>query len=631
MCGIVGLATRGESPDPGTVKAMADALRHRGPDGEGFFVGPGVGLGMRRLAVIDLVTGDQPMSTPDGSVQVVFNGEIYNYRELRRDLEGRGYRLRTQSDTEVLPYLYEVHGVDFLERLNGMFALALWDATERRLLLARDRVGIKPLHYATVGDRLYFASEVKSMLAVEPGLGALDVIGLHQYLSLEYTLGPNTLFADVRKLPAGGWLIWQDGTLTHGRFWQIPDGEPDARVPVRQATEELREAFLHSVRRQLVSDVPLGAFLSGGVDSSTLVAAMSQVADSRPKTFSVGFGQASYNELSFARTVARAFDTDHHEELIEPDFLSHLDTVVEHLDQPIADFSVFPTLLVARMARQHVTVALSGDGGDELFCGYDTYRAQRASRHAVDWLPQRVRNQLARLAFLIPLSQQKRGIGNTLRRFLEGLQWSPDLEHLRWMLFLAPTMRSSLYVPEYAELVGTELESRLSDSLKPRRKDRLHGQMVADVKMYLTENILPKVDLMSMAVSLEARVPFLDNEVIDLALRLPSSVKWREGQSKWILKEAFRDLLPPPVLSRRKEGFSIPMKNWLKGDWNALMHELLDDGTLYRDGLFQRKAISRLMHEHESGSHNHSHLLWALMLFQLWTARFRTRPSAVTT
>jgi len=627
MCGIAGLATPGETPSRDLLERMVRRLTHRGPDGEGFYLAPGVGLGMRRLAVIDLETGDQPMATPDGSVQVVFNGEIYNHHALRADLETQGYVFRTQSDTEVLPYLYEVHGVEFLSRLNGMFAIALWDRSRQRLLLARDRVGIKPLFYASVGERLFFGSEIKAILATGVDLGRLDPLGLHQYLSLEYTLTPRTLFEGIHKLPAGGWLTWEAGHLGQGRFWELPDTDPDAEIDLEQTAALLRQTLCGAVQRQLEADVPLGTFLSGGIDSSILVAAISQVSDQRPLTFSVGFGDSSYDELRFSRLVAETFDTDHHEEILAPDYLDHLETVVEHLDQPIGDFSVFPTLLVSQMARRHVTVALGGDGGDELFAGYHTYRAQRLARPSLDLLPRGMQRALARWAARIPLSPEKRGLRNSLARFLEGGNWDPGLQHLRWMLFLDDERARLLYTQDFYRQIEGRLEELLMESLDSAHSDRLHDQMTTDVRLYLSENILTKVDLMSMAVSLEVRVPYLDNEVLDLALRLPSSAKWRSGQQKWILKHAFRDVLPQAILHRNKEGFSIPMKKWLAGQWNPLMHQLLEDDTLYRVGWVRRDGVAELMHEHESGRRNHSHLLWALMLFQLWSARYFETPA----
>jgi asparagine synthase (glutamine-hydrolysing) len=624
MCGIAGIATRGATPPHELLHDMCAVMRHRGPDGEGIHVAPGIGLGMRRLAVIDLHTGEQPVADESGNIQVVFNGEIYNYRELRAELIAKGHTFRGMSDSEVIPHLYAEHGISFLARLNGMFAIALWDSVARRLLLARDRVGIKPLFYSQHRGTLYFASEVKSLLAAGGTSRRLDPLGVDQLLTFEYTATPTTLFSDVRKLAPGSWLTWHEGTVKQGTFWTLSAvGTPPLTAPVPEIAERLRHTLTQAVRRQLVSDVPLGAFLSGGIDSSILVAAMSEVSSAAPLTFSVGFGDASYSELHFAQQVASHCGTRHHEEMLTPDYLGVLPEVIAQLDQPIADFSVFPTLLVARMARAHVTVALGGDGGDELFAGYDAYQADRYSSRLLDWLPRPMRANLERLARFVPLGSGKRGVGNQVRRFLEGAALPERWQHMRWMIFLQEQGRARLYTPDFrahiSEQTGDLVRSMLDDTLVP---DRLAGQMRCDLRFYLAENILPKIDAMSMASSLEARVPYLDNEVLDLALAIPSELKLRRGVRKWILRQAFAGRLPPQILRRGKEGFSMPMKNWLNQQWNPLMHELLSADNLARDGLFDARYVARLMREHETRAHNHSHLLWALMVFQLWRARF---------
>ncbi|MDE2051048.1 MAG: asparagine synthase (glutamine-hydrolyzing), partial [Gammaproteobacteria bacterium] len=381
--------------------------------------------------------------------------------------------------------------------------------------------------------------------------------------------------------------------------------------------------LLAAVRRQLASDVPLGAFLSGGIDSSILVAAMTEVSPTAPLTFSIGFGDPTYSELRHARAVAAYCGTRHHEQILTPDYLSLLPEVISQLDQPIADFSVFPTLLVARMARRRVTVALGGDGGDELFGGYDTYRADRLSARLLDWQPAPLRAAAEWLARSLPLGKGKRGLANELRRFLEGARLPSDWQHLRWMVFLREAQRERLYTREFRSQVAGATEGLVRAFLEDGGADRLDAQMRCDLRLYLPEDILAKVDAMSMASSLEARVPYLDNEVVDLALSIPSQLKVRGGVRKWILKRAFAGSLPPAVLARGKEGFSMPMKQWLAHEWNGLMHELLSPGSLAADGLFDGRYVQRLMREHESGAHNHSHLLWALMVFQLWRDRFK--------
>jgi asparagine synthase (glutamine-hydrolysing) len=601
---------------------MCQVMLHRGPDGEGLHVAPGIGLGMRRLAIIDLTTGDQPVTNELGTVRVVFNGEIYNYRELRADLIAKGHTFRSTGDSEVIPHLYEEYGLDFIERLNGMFAIALWDARQRRLLLTRDRVGIKPLYYSLRHGNLYFGSEVKCILAADGSARETDPRGVDQLLTLEYTASPTTLFKDVRKLPPGSWLTWSDGEIQQGVFWAPTETTEPFTGSVPELAERLRVTVTEAVRRQLVSDVPLGAFLSGGIDSSILVAAMSEVSPTPPMTFSVGFGDASYSELQYADIVARHCRTQHHQSLLTPDYLSTLPEVVQQLDQPIADFSVFPTLLVARMAREHVTVALGGDGGDELFGGYDTYAADRYAAHSIDRLPRTMRVAIERLARVVPLGQGKRGVGNQVRRFLEGAALPVSWQHMRWAMFLSDSARARLYRPAFRAAVGEQTGELLRELLDGAAPDRLTNKIRCDMRLYLPENILPKVDLMSMATSLEARVPYLDNEVIDLALSIPAHLKVRGGVRKWILKTAFAGRLPREILARGKEGFSMPMKNWLNDTWNGLMHELLSPASLADEGIFDARYIADLMREHEAGAHNHSHTLWALMVYHLWRDRF---------
>jgi asparagine synthase (glutamine-hydrolysing) len=601
---------------------MCDVMMHRGPDGEGLHVAPGVGLGMRRLAIIDLSTGEQPVANALGTVKAVFNGEIYNYRELRAGLLAKGHKFRSTGDSEVIPHLYEEYGLDFIDRLNGMFAIALWDAPKRRLLLTRDRVGIKPLYYCLHHGNLYFGSEVKCILAADGSARAPNPTGIDQLVTLEYTASPVTLFKDVHKLPPGSWLTWTDGEVRQGTFWSATaQGEP-CRDTVPELAERLRLAVTQAVRRQLVSDVPLGAFLSGGIDSSIIVAAMSEVSSRPPMTFSVGFGDASYNELQYADIVAKHCGTRHHRELLTPDYLSTLPDVVKQLDQPIADFSVFPTLLVCRMARERVTVALGGDGGDELFGGYDTYAADHYATNSLDRLPRPMRVAIERLARVLPLGRGKRGIGNQVRRFLEGAALPASWQHMRWQMFLSNDARARLYRPEFRAAVGEQTGELVRTLLDGEAPDRLTNQIRCDMRLYLPENILPKVDLMSMATSLEARVPYLDNDVIDLALSIPADLKVRGGVRKWILKTAFAGRLPPQILSRGKEGFSMPMKSWLNGTWNGLMHELLSAANLASEGIFEARYVGELMSQHESGAQNHSHTLWALMVYHLWRDRF---------
>jgi asparagine synthase (glutamine-hydrolysing) len=607
MCGICGIATTGEQPSELLIRKMCNTIAHRGPDGEGIFTAPGIGLGMRRLAVIDLVTGDQPMANETGSIQVVFNGEIYNYRELRHDLIERDHIFRSNCDTEVIPHLYEEYGVDFIEKLNGMFAIALWDIENGRLLLTRDRIGIKPLFYSVKDGSLFFGSEVKCLLAVNGSHRHLDIHALDQLLTFEYTASPRTLLKDVNKLEPGNFLTWQRGELRKCCYWKLSDEKPEnPHFSGDEWAERLKIVLDDAVKRQLVSDVPLGCFLSGGIDSSIITSAMNRGSRSAPKTFSIGFSDQTYNELKFARVMAKHCQTEHHEAVLDPDYLSLVEKVIYHMDQPIGDFSVFPTYLVSKIAREKVTVVLSGDGGDELF----------------DLLPSGFHLRLNYLAEHIPLTPAKKGILNRLRYFLECAGLPKSWQHMRWMVFLTPARKRELYDKEVYEAVADQTEEIILQYLDGYAEDRLQRQLFCDAGFYLAENILPKVDLMSMATSLETRVPYLDNEVVALVSSMPSKLKWKGLERKNILKKAYRNELPPAILARKKEGFSIPLKNWLQMEWNPLMHDLLSENTLKQDGLFNPATVSRWIHEHEDNQANHSHLLWSLMVFQLWKNRW---------
>ena len=628
MCGICGIGTRGSTPERSVIERMTRTIVHRGPDGEGVYTGPGIGLGMRRLAIIDLLTGQQPMPNETGEIQVVFNGEIYNHLELRRELEAKGHRFRTRSDTEVIPHLYETYGLDCAARLNGIFAIALWDGRLGRLVLLRDRVGVKPLFYCVRDGSLHFGSEVKCLLAAGASARQLHLAALDQFLSFEYTAGTDTLFADVRKLPPASWLTWTRGDLRTGTYWQIPSRDPSLEAPEAEWAERLRHTLDGAVKRQMISDVPLGAFLSGGVDSSIVVSAMSRASDRPVRTFSIGFANQTYNELPFAAAMARHCATEHHERILVPEYLSLVDEVIEHLDQPIADFSVFPTLLVSKVAREQVTVVLSGDGGDELFAGYDTYVADRAASRTIDRLPGALRQALGMAAGALPSTAAKKGLFNNLRRFLEGAALPPAWQHMRWMTFLTPAQRRELYHPDVYGALSAGADATIAGYLGNVGDDRLQRQLFCDLRFYLPEDILIKVDHMGMAASIENRVPFLDNEVVDLAVQMPSRLKWRGRVRKYILKRAYTDALPAAILGREKQGFSIPLKTWLTREWNGLLHDTLSETTLRQDGLFEPATVGRWIAEHEAGRANHSHILWALMVFHLWKRRWLSAAPA---
>jgi asparagine synthase (glutamine-hydrolysing) len=600
---------------------MCATLLHRGPDDEGVLHDGRVGLGMRRLAIIDLAGGHQPIANEDGTIFTVFNGEIYNYRELRTELISAGHKFKTQADTEVIVHGYEEWGEGFLERLNGMFALAVYDRRNARILLARDHVGIKPLYYAIASGNLVWGSEVKALLASGIVPRSLDMDALGQFIAWEYCPGESTLFASVRKLEPGRVLALdiESGQCAIRRYWRLPDVTDRAdSTDDEQWIDRVDASLQAAVRRQLVSDVPLGAFLSGGVDSSLITAAMGDA-----KTFSIGFKDPTYNELQHSGLVAAHLGVEHITEVIEADALELFDRLMYFMDDPIGDSSIFPTYLVARLARRHVKVSLSGDGGDELFGGYEGYLAGRLGRR-YDALPKVLRRGLLEpmVSFLRPTAAKK-GLVNKVLRFIEGARHDPALGHARWRLFLGELQMARLFTAEASQAMHTSLSSHVT-TLFQEAQDRepLSQSLYVDTFSYLPDNILTKVDRMSMAVSLEARVPFLDREMVELAFAVPDRLKIRGGVSKWILKRVAERYVPADAVYRPKEGFSVPLKRWLAGSHRHLLEELLAPARLREEGVFAVAEVERLKREHLSGRRNHSHQLWAIMVFQAWRDRW---------
>ena len=622
MCGIAGIAAFRGSPPPvyGQIKLMCDVLEHRGPDDEGIDIREGVAIGMRRLSIIDLAGGKQPIFNEDGTIRVVFNGEIYNFRELRRDLQSAGHVFRTSSDTEAILHAYEEHGDDFPTKLNGMFAFALHDMKRRRLILARDHIGIKPLYYSFSKDRLVWGSEIKAILASGLVERTLDVDALGQFLAWEYIPGTRTLFNAISKL-APGEMIQIDldsPSCKPAAYWDVPNFNS---IPLRSEKEwvEAVEAKIREcVHRQLVSDVPLGAFLSGGVDSSLIVASMGSA-----RAFSIGFDDPSYNELKWARKVADHLRIDHLTEVITPDIHALFHKLMHFMDDPIGDFSIFPTYLVSKMARKHVTVALSGDGGDELFGGYETYMAEeKAKRYSR--IPAFFRKGVIEPAVRsLKPSQTKKGLVNKAKRFVEGLDHEESLSHARWRIFGGGKIREELFTDDALKEIITPVSFHILDLFrKAGNRHPLNKSLYVDLKSYLCDDILVKVDRMSMAVSLETRVPYLDPEMVGLAFCVPYFLKVASGKSKILLKKVAARHIPQECIYRPKEGFSIPIKNWLCNELRPLMEESLDRKTIREDGLFRAETVSRLKNEHLEGRYNHSHILWSLIVFQSWQKRW---------
>ena len=608
MCGIVGFAggTSRESEREVSLRAMCAAIVHRGPNEEGRYLAADVALGMRRLSVMDPAMGQQPMSNEDGSIQLVFNGEIYNHRQLRRGLIDRGHTLATSSDTEVIVHLYEEMGDAVVDVLRGMFAFALWDTRRRRLLIARDRIGIKPLYYWERPNGLTFASELRSLLATSDFTPKVSVDAIAQYLTFGYVPETHCIFEGVRKLPPGHRLTWEPGGRPKiDRYWS-PLRPERLEITEREAVEQLRALLRESVELHLESDVPLGAFLSGGIDSSTVVAQMAQLVPGRVKTFSIGFEEASHNEAPHAALVAREIGTEHTELIVRPDADSLVDSVITGFDEPFGDSSALPTFLVSQMAREHVTVALSGDGGDELFGGYTRY-AELLSRRE---LPALGRGVLARVAAHLPHGARGRNRLLDMSRTLQGRYAAT--------VALSPEVREGGVLSSALACSIPSMDSLLAAAFSPVAGRDLLAQMTAvDLVTYLPGDILTKVDRMSMSVSLEARVPLLDHHIVEFAAALPSRLKQRDGVGKWILRQAIKGFVPDRVLEHPKHGFGVPLARWFRDELRYRLDALLEPAARISPYV-DRTAVARLVAEHRSARRDHSHLLWRLMALEIW-------------
>jgi asparagine synthase (glutamine-hydrolysing) len=628
MCGIAGIVdVSGRPVDARLLSAMTTAQAHRGPDGDGFVCRGAVGFGHRRLAIIDLATGDQPMANEDASVWIVFNGEIYNFRELRRELEARGARFRTASDTEVILRAYEEFGLDCVRHLRGMFAFAILDERRRTVFLARDRVGIKPLVYSWDGRRLLFASELKGILADPTFPRSLDLTAFGEYLTYHYVPAPRTIFTAARKLPPASTLLLSldGGEPRVSTYWRMTFA-PNSHVTEADWMVGLRAQLRDAVRAHMISDVPIGAFLSGGIDSSTVVALMAEMSTSPIRTFAIGFPEAEFDELTFARQVARRHATDHHEYVVTPNALEVLPKLIWHFDEPFADSSAVPTYYVSKITRQHVTVALSGDGGDENFAGYRRYaRAVDLDRQMTGLGPTLLRPLLAAAARLLPVGAPGQAYATMLAS--SGLE-----QYFRLVTYeRTETLR---------RLLADRLATSASSAADPGVFSRLGAQMGApdyvsalqhiDMQTYLPDDILAKVDRASMAVSLEARVPLLDHVLMEYIGTIPSSFKLRGGNGKYLLKQVMRDALPREVLERRKMGFGVPLAAWFRHELRDFAWDTLLSQSSRERGLFQPSEVSRLLRVHDSGRRDYSARLWALVCFELWMRQWAgTGPAAI--
>jgi len=628
MCGICGIAIPdhlGRDVDSAALVRMRDSLTHRGPDDAGMFVDGPVGLGHRRLSIVDLAGGHQPMSNEDGRVWIVYNGEVYNHRDLRPDLEARGHQYQTSSDTETIIHLYEEHGPRAVEQLRGMFAFAIWDAPRRRLVLARDRLGIKPLYYTLSNDGVIcFASEIKALLEARQVRAELNYDALADYAANRYTSGEETLFHGVKRLLPGHTLVWTNGRVEIERYWEVSFEKSEARLTEKQYVEQFSELFQESVRLRLMADVPLGMFLSGGIDSSAIVSAMSGMVSEPIKTFSVAFEEREANELEYARTVSRAFGTDHHEIVVSPEqFFDALPAMVYQEDEPIAHPSSIPLYFVSKLAAEHVKVVLTGEGSDELLAGYDKYRKTvynlALGRAYHNTMPASVRNAVERA--ILKLKGSSRIRQKLSRTFLCLEPRIEDIYFDNFSVFSRASQRR-LFTRETREqmLESDPYEAPLALLAVADSVSLLDQLLAADLKTYLHE-LLMKQDQMSMAASIESRVPFLDHKLVEFAAALPENMKLRGLTTKYILRKAMKNRLPREILKRRKMGFPVPVGSWLRNKFSHVVDEYVLSPRALERGIFEPGFVRELVTRHNAGE-NHSERLWALINFEIWQRRF---------
>lgn len=641
MCGIAGAVwwQHHDRIDANILKRMTDAIQHRGPDAEGFWRceqeserRPGVALGHRRLSIIDVAGSAQPLSNEDGSIWIAFNGEIYNYQELRPDLIAAGHKFRTDGDTEVIVHLYEQHGLDFVNHLRGMFAIAIWDANQQQLVIVRDRAGQKPFFYRLDEGRFAFASELKALLQI-PGIDrTLDHASLLKFLTLQYVPAPNSMLQGFRRLPPATIGVLKDGNLDLNRYWTPPYDQPENhRSTIADWKEELRHEMTEAVRLRLRSDVPLGSFLSGGIDSTIITGLMQEQLDRPVQTFSIGFPVKAFDERHYARQASEMLGTDHHEAMVEPDALSILPSLVWHYDEPFGDSSAIPTMYLSQMTREHVTVALTGDAGDELFCGYDRYRAVRLMQR-MSVLPKPLRQLAAMASAVLPTSVRQKSFLRRGKRFLSTLALEPEARYLNWITIF--------HGERLANLLSDDMKGVLRDmepakcifdaySMFPDR-DFVTRTTAVDVETYLPFDLLTKVDIASMHVGLECRSPMLDHKVMELAARMPLDVKQSASVGKRVLTETFRDLIPTDIQTRKKMGFGVPIDHWFRNELKELLQDvLLSDRCLGR-GLFNPDAVRTLIDEHTTSKFDHAYRLWHLLVLEVWQRMYldQTVPTA---
>lgn len=625
MCGIAGFIGQG---DKQILSRMTDSIRHRGPDDEGFFVFGEAHLGMRRLSIIDLAGGKQPIFSEDGQIAVVFNGEIYNFLELRDQLLKKGHQFKTKSDTEVIVHLYEEEGERLFEKLNGMFAIALWDNQEKKLILARDRFGKKPLYYCLFGQTLIFGSELKALLKHPFVKRELDFEALNYYLTYEYVPTPKTIFKNIFKLEPSHYLTFQNGSIKKNEFYQIKFGTVDCGgwdCSEAGFLAEFEKGLERAVSSRLISDVPLGIFLSGGLDSGTIAHYAQKASSQKIKTFFIGFSDPSFDESVYARKVSRHLGTEHHEQILEAkDLFDLVPKITDLLDEPLADASIIPTYLLSKFTKEEVTVALSGDGGDELLMGYPTFQAHRLAEYYLK-IPELVRkNILESIIKRLPVSFGNITLDYRLKRFILGLNYTPEHRDLIWIGSFTDKEKKKLFRPEILQSLSNVNEFDILDRYEQEVKDLLFLEKVVYLylKTYLLDDILAKTDRASMFASLEVRAPFLDYQLVDFINSMPIDLKLRGFTTKYVLKKLMADKLPLDIVNRKKKGFGIPVGRWLRGELRPLLLEVLSRENIEKNGIFNYAYVKQLIDEHLSGRRDNRKLLWTLMIFQMWQQKW---------
>jgi asparagine synthase (glutamine-hydrolysing) len=628
VCGLAGILRHDGGPvQPAVLEAMTAVLAHRGPDGQATRTVGGAGLGHRRLAIVDRSpAGEQPMCDDRGTLWIVCNGEIYNHLELRRELERRGFAFRSRCDTEVILYLYRLYGDDCVQHLRGMFAFALWDSERRRLLLARDRFGEKPLFYMDDGEQFCFASELKSLQRHPAFPWDVDPAAIHRFLAMDYIPAPDSVFAAVRKLPAAHRLVVEAGQARLQRYWRLDYGAQPSGAPLAELQDEVLRRFDESVRLRLMGEVPVGVFLSGGIDSNTIASAVSRVSGQPVRTFTIGFDDPRHDESRYAREAARALGTEHHERVLAPNLEALLPRVVAHFDEPFGDPSAIPTWCLAEMAGRHITVALSGEGGDEAFAGYQRYRKHQIARRA--WLlPGPLRRALGQmlrkvLPTALPGAQPLRGAAD----LLTAREATLDEVYGRWLLHCDGATAGRLYAPGLRDAVELEDPVRLLAGLlgSSGARDPVNAMLDVDQQTYLADDLLLKLDVAAMAHAVEGRSPFLDHEFAAFVAAIPGRYKLRHGTGKWLLRRALRGRLPPAVLSRGKRGFGLPLDQWLAGPLRPLLHDTLASRAARERGLFEPRAVQAMLDEGPSHKPQQAHLLWNLLVLELWFGAAKT-------